>query len=344
MRFDNSAPSLSALQKMLLLRRIPVFTQLDDDDLQLIAENVDTSVLCKGDVLHRRDEQVSNAYHIVDGQVRIESVDGQIDFVDSNMVGVGSLTMFAQACADVTAVAEQDTFALVLRARDIFELFEKRSTILCFVIEHIAQQIRQVRSAAGYHNALSGELQTPLPNLGDRLDLIHRTQLLRQMLTLSTFRVSIAFEMAKHTQPVTLLAGSDLWSAGEEADHFYFIIDGLIECQVSAESEAFLLGPRDAVAMVDILARTPYSYNAHAVGKVHALRVPATEFWRVISDNHEFGISVLSLAAGIALDVIRKSNFLTAEPAHVGSDLSEWMSNLPPSATSKSSKRVGQSK
>lgn len=341
MRFDHSAPNLSTLQKMLLLRRIPVFTHLDDDDLLLIAENVDTSALCKGDVLYCREEPVTNTYHIVDGQVRIENADGQIDFVDSNMVGVGSLTMFAQACADVHAIAEQDSFALVLRAQDIFELFEKRSTILCFVVEHIARQISQARHAAGYYNTLAGALQEPLPDLGDKLDLIHRTQLLRQMLTLSTFRISIAFEMAKHTQPVTLLAGSDLWSAGEEADHFYFVIDGLIECQVPDEPKPFLLGARDAVAMVDILARTRYSYHARAVNKVRALRVPATSFWRVISDNHEFGISVLSLAAGIALDVIRKSNVSTTESEPAGSDLSEWMASLPPSILPENSKSTG---
>ena len=333
MRLDHKTPSLSALQKMLLLRRVPVFTQLDDDDLQLIAENVDTKLLTKGDVLYRRGERVSNAYHIVDGQVRIENAGGQFEFVDSNMVGVGSMTMFAQTSAEVTAIAEQDTFALVLKASDIFELFEKRSTILCFVIEHISLQINQVRSASGYHNDLPEIAQPPLPDLGDQLDLIHRTQLLREMLSLSTFRVSITFEMAKHTQPVTLLGGSQLWNAGEEADHFYFIIDGLIECQVSEESEPFVLGARDAIALVDILARTPYSYQARALDKVRALRVPAASFWRVISDNHEFGISVLSLVAGMALDVIRKSKFLTTATAPVGSDVSEWMANLPASVT-----------
>ena len=333
MRLDSSAPSLSPLQKMLLLRRIPAFTQLDDDDLQLIAENVDTTMLCKGDVLYSSDQRVSDAYHIVDGQVRIENADGSIDFVDSSMVGVGSMTMFAQTCADATAVAEQDTFALALRDRDIFELFEKRSTILCFVIEHIARQINQVRHTAGYHKALSGRLQEALPDLGDKLDLVHRTQLLRQMLTLSTFRISIAFEMARHTQPVTLLAGSELWLAGEEADHFYFIIDGSIECQTPAESDSFVLGPRDAVAMIDTLARMPYSYNARAVEKVRALRVPATSFWRVISDNHEFGISVLSLVASMALELIRNSKFLALSSTPTDSDVSDWMANLPPSVS-----------
>ncbi len=344
MRFDSNAPSLTALQKMLLLRRIPAFTAVDDHDLQLIAENVDTVSLVKGEVLYSRDELVTDAYHIVDGQVRLETSDGQVDFVDSSMVGVGSMTMFAQTCADVTATAEQDTFALVLRAQDIFELFEKRSTILCFVIENIARQINQVRNTSGYRKSFSGKLQEPLLHVGDQLDLIHRTQLLRQMLTLSTFRISIAFELAKHTQPVTLLPGSELWRAGTEADHFYFIIDGLIECQIPAESDSFLLGPRDTVAMVDTLGRTTYSYNARAVEKVRALRVPSALFWRVISDNHEFGISVLSVSAGMALDLIRNSNALPTVSAPVDSGISDWMTNLPSSASPINSKKVGQSK
>ena len=344
MRFDTSTPTLSALQKMLLLRRIPAFTELDDYDLQLIAENVDTCILCKGDVLHRRGDFVTAAYHIVDGQVRIEGADGRVEFVDSSMIGIGSMTMFAQTRAEATAIAEENTFALVLKAHDIFELFEKRSTILSFVIEHISRQVNQVRSAAGYHETLSGTLQEPLPDLGGKLDLIHRTQLLRQMLTLSTFRISIAFEMARHTQPVTLLAGSELWVTGEEADHFYFIIDGLIQCQEPDESSSFVLGPRDAVALIDTLAMVNYSYNAHAVDKVRALRVPASSFLRVISDNHEFGISVLSLVAGLALDLIRKSNFLTAASAPDVSNVSEWMANLPSSVPQTRSKRVGRSK
>ena len=343
MRLDSNTPSLSALQKMLLLRRIPAFTQLDDGDLQLIAENVDTSTLYKGDALYCRNEPVTAAYHVVDGQVRIENADDSVDFVDSSMVGVGSMTMFAQINADATATAEEDTFALVLKARDIFELFEKRSTILCFVIEHIAREINQVRHAAGFHKALSGTLQEPLPDLGDRLDLIHRTQLLTRMLTLSTFRTSIAFEMARHTQPVTLLAGSEIWVAGDEADHFYFIVDGLIECQAPEESNSFELGPRDAVAMVDTLAQMPYSYTARSVGKVRALRVPARSFWRVISDNHEFGISVLSLAAGIALDLMRKSNILTGASTPAGSDLSQWMAHLPSSVPPTSFKNADHS-
>ena len=65
MRFDSNAPSLTALQKMLLLRRIPAFTAVDDHDLQLIAENVDTVSLVKGEVLYSRDELVTDAYHIV---------------------------------------------------------------------------------------------------------------------------------------------------------------------------------------------------------------------------------------------------------------------------------------
>ena len=276
--------------------------------------------------------------------MRVESADGRVEFVDSSLVGVGSMTMFAQTPAEATATAEENTFALVLKASDIFELFEKRSTILCFVIEHIARQVNQVRSAGGYHNALSAAPQASLPDLGDKLDLIHRTQLLRQMMSLSTFRVSIAFEMARHTQPVTLLPESPLWLAGQEADHFYFIIDGIIECQAPSEHNTFSLGPRDAVAMVDTLARMPYSYDARAIDTVRALRVPASSFSRVISDNHEFGISVLSVTADIALKLIRKRNYLTAASAPTVSSLSEWMSNLPSSVPQTHSKNVGSSK
>ena len=332
MRFDTSAPSLSALQKMLLLRRIPTYTRLDDDDLQLIAENFDTTILSKGDILFRQGEPVTKTYHVIEGKVRIESADGHVEFIDSSMVGIGLITQFAQINASTTAIAEEDTFALVLSAHDISELFEKRSTILCIAIETIARQIHQLRREAGYYIPLSGAIKgSSLPDLGDKFDLIHRTQLLRLMLTMSTFRVSIAFEMARHTQPLTLLAGSELWLEGEEADHFYFIIDGLVECRTHTESESFELGPRDAVALVDILARIPYTYSARAVGKVRALRVPSRSFWRVISDNHEFGISTLSIAARIALGLMQKGHSTAVVSDSDDSDLEEWMAHLPPS-------------
>ena len=137
--------------------------------------------------------------------------------------------------------------------------------------------------------------------------------------------------MARHTQPLTLLAGSELWLEGEEADHFYFIIDGLVECRTHTESESFELGPRDAVALVDILARIPYTYSARAVGKVRALRVPSRSFWRVISDNHEFGISTLSIAARIALGLMQKGHSTAVVSDSDDSDLEEWMAHLPPS-------------
>jgi len=332
MRFDTGTATLSALQKMLLLRRVPAFTRFDDDDLQLIAENLDTAILEKGDTLYTLGEPVSNIYHVVEGLVRIESADGHVELVDSGKVGIGSITMFAQTNANATATAEENTFVLALSASDMFELFEKRSTILSFVIEYVAEEIQRSRRVDGYNIPPPGELKgSPLSELGDKFDLIHRTQLLRLMLTMSSFRVSIAFEMARHTSPLTLLAGSELWRVGEEADHFYFIIDGLVECHVPTESEPFRLGPRDAVAFIDILAQAPYSYTARAVGEVRALRVPSRSLWRVISDNHEFAISMLALVSRIALGLIQKSHSTAVVSDGDDSELEEWLAHLPTS-------------
>ena len=63
--------TISDIDTMLLLRRVPLFAELDPEDLQRIASTCRERVYPKGEALMREGDIGSELFVIVDGTVRV---------------------------------------------------------------------------------------------------------------------------------------------------------------------------------------------------------------------------------------------------------------------------------
>jgi CRP-like cAMP-binding protein len=106
----DATRSLSDLETMLALRRVPLFEGLDPEDLQRIASTAVERVYAAGEPLMTEGEVADELVVILDGTVRVQRVepDGSTRFIRTYEAGehIGELAVLREQPRVATVLAE----------------------------------------------------------------------------------------------------------------------------------------------------------------------------------------------------------------------------------------------
>jgi len=133
-----------------------------------------------------------------------------------------------------------------------------------------------------------------------------RTRILRE-LHLAAFGVPLLGIESWVTDRLTGLlegdsarAGHRLFSAGEVADSFYFVLDGRVEL-ARAGAKPWILGSRSVMGMTDALIERPRQRTATALTEVSLMRVRMDAWFDLLEDSFELArASVTGVANAVA--------------------------------------------
>jgi len=150
-----------------ILRQVPLFGLLDDDEIAVLAGQVDLTQFAPRQRIYKIGDQGGRAYVMVSGAVRVTTVDEdhQDVIVDEPSSGefFGFASMLDQSPHQTNAVAIEDTICIEVDRKDIETLLLRKPhagmdmlTVLGRQI-HAAQQLVRVRAARNPNDLIEKE-------------------------------------------------------------------------------------------------------------------------------------------------------------------------------------------
>src|SRR5450755_2039868 len=112
------------------LRQVPLFALLDDDEMAVLASQVELQTFAPRQRIYRAGEEGGRGYIVVSGAVRVTTVDEdqQEVVVDQPAVGefFGFASMLDQTPHQTSAVAEGESVCIEVDRHDIMVLLERK--------------------------------------------------------------------------------------------------------------------------------------------------------------------------------------------------------------------------
>ncbi len=141
----ETVQTLSTLDRVLFLRQVPIFANLDPEDLSRIAEIAGERLVHAGDYLCRQDEISDEMFVIVQGQVRVAKThDGTTQLIRTLGVGnhVGELAALRDLprSADVIADAPNVRF-LVIGGDALKMILRDRPEVALAMLASLAERL-----------------------------------------------------------------------------------------------------------------------------------------------------------------------------------------------------------
>ena len=303
---SDRTPTLSAMERMLLLRALPALAQLEDQELAAVVHRTSLARFPAGATLLRQGDLNHATYVVAEG--RVQSVrDGEVIATGERRIGVGALAMFADARNAASVVAEGDVTVLKLSRTQMIEVLEGHFSILNSILRFIASEVMIAfdRLANDYVVPLR-ERPAPsyLPSVERDLDLVERILALRRVPAFARSNLDAVAQYALLLEQVYVPAGEVLWEEGEHCANYLHLVHGHVRCVREATSTELRFGPPGMPGFIGALADAPRWYRAEAVSPVVALRADREILPDVLEDNVEMGKRFLAAAARRLMHVI----------------------------------------
>lgn len=157
-----------------ILRSIPLFSLLDDDETAILASQVEVKTFSPRERIYKTGEPSGHAYVMISGKVRVTTLDEdhQEVIVDEPAKGefFGFASMLAQTPHQTTAMALEETVCLEVSRQDIAVLLERKPHAGMDLLTtlghqfHASQQLVRVRANRNPNVIIDKEA-----NLGERV-------------------------------------------------------------------------------------------------------------------------------------------------------------------------------
>jgi Cyclic nucleotide-binding domain len=137
----RSQASMSPIEVVLALRRIPLFTALAPTDLQRVAEIAKEHTHPDGDIIGAEGELGEEMHLLLDGTVRVVRGDGETIARRGPGEVVGELSVIRRAPHVATLIAEGDVRTLHIGYREFEAMVHERPDIALAVMRVLAERL-----------------------------------------------------------------------------------------------------------------------------------------------------------------------------------------------------------
>ncbi len=139
--------TVSSLERILLLREVPLFAELSPDDLKHVADVAREQLYPSGAVLCREGEEGYELFVLASGQVRVvKKSNGTERVLATRGVGefVGEMAIIESAPRSATVRAEGDVRALVIDAKAFKAILRDRPEVSLAVLRALSRRLREI--------------------------------------------------------------------------------------------------------------------------------------------------------------------------------------------------------
>jgi hypothetical protein len=147
----ETLPTLSIMERILFLRRVPLFQELAPGDLKAIAEVTCEQAFGAGETIAEQGEHGEELYIIVSGEVGVflRGEDGKGREIARRKTGevVGEMALVSQEPRMASLVASGEVRTLCIEQPTFVDLLRLRPEISLGVIRVLSQRLRESRNA-----------------------------------------------------------------------------------------------------------------------------------------------------------------------------------------------------
>lgn len=144
--------TLSTLERVLLLREVPMFSALSPEDLEQIAEIAQEQLYSTDTLICREGERGSTLFIIVSGKVEVIKGSGNTEnriAVREAGEFVGEMAILESAPRFATLRAQGDVRVLVIEGEAFKAILRDRPEVAISVLRHMSTRVRQLNQQAG---------------------------------------------------------------------------------------------------------------------------------------------------------------------------------------------------
>jgi CRP-like cAMP-binding protein len=303
----------SAIERMLMLKTLPLFGDVHPDELAVVAEHTRPCTFRRGETLYAGTEAPVSTIHLVlQGRVA-ERRGGRLFVMHGPQRVVGGEDALALSATDVVAVAEEETRTLAIDRDELRDVLEDNFGVLSAALQGVAAATLRLRGrivpSAGYGLPQPAEGQVLPDELGARIAFLWQHTWLRHA------RVRMLGQLAGEAEPLTLATGEPLWAEGDGADHALILVAGCVRCRRDDGSQRFEVGRGTILGLEEALAMDGRWYGAVVQEAGAALRVTRAGLLDALEDDPDSALAVLGALAGIASRLRDEVARGAAEPA-----------------------------
>jgi HEAT repeat protein len=149
-KVPDSLASLSVIERVLFLRKVPLLADVSPQDLERVAELVEERGYADGEVIASEGEIGAEEYIIVEGTIRVvQDRDGTEHELARRGLGdvVGGLSLFRQAPRIASLVADGAVRALCLSYRNVESVLRERPEIAMAAMRVMANRLAEASGA-----------------------------------------------------------------------------------------------------------------------------------------------------------------------------------------------------
>jgi CRP-like cAMP-binding protein len=152
------------MERLLVLRKIPLFAQMTMDQLEAINQLLKEVQYVQGEVIFDQGALGDELYILVEGRVRIVQSRGTSEEIELNrMAGVsyfGEMAILDDEPRSASVVCDEDSRLLVLKGDQLKELIHQMPEISFEIFKVLTARIRINNSRVGSQALRSGEVRT----------------------------------------------------------------------------------------------------------------------------------------------------------------------------------------
>lgn len=288
------------VEHMIVLRTVPAFAGLPDDDLAVIAGAVTERIVAPGEVLLEEGQRMSRTVVVAEGRVRVEE-GGRVVKRSERRDGVGILGMLADYRSERAVVADARSRVLVLERDGLLDAMELHFAVLAHVMRFVAESIIQTYQRLGI-DFTSPEKPRPTPPQlhvdGRDLDLVERILAVRQVPAFGRSSLDSVARYAKLLEQRFIPAGTMLWGEGDPCETYLHIVQGRMRGEPRGGGGLLDYGPPTMPGLFGVLSgRETRWYSAHAETDLVVLRVGREVILDLLEDDFEMASRCLQLSA-----------------------------------------------
>ena len=285
---------MTEMERVLALKTLPLFADLDPEQLDAVASKARLSDYAAGERIRVSPRRARRLSIVIAGRVRARLVDGSEAIYERHQVLGGAAALARPELLQAAEAAEAST-CLVLGYDHMEELVFDSFSLAHAMIRGAARSVRRERRALPVTKTRRRHRREAF-----RSQLVERVALMSATRSLGALSVRVLSELAREAKPVRLSAGENLWREGDTARHAFVLRSGQIE--VGADDRYVVHAPA-VVGSVDALAEERRRWSATMIRSGDGLRLEARSFLDVLEDDSHAALETLRLLSTAAMHV-----------------------------------------
>lgn len=284
------------------VRRLPIFAQVEDRDLALIAHGLERESFAAGDFIFRQGDAADSAVFIAEGEVEImtrlpggdevvvAAVDAGAMIGETSLLEAGARTASVRCSGPVTGYRmDRGFFRASVAQHDVaaFCILRQVMCIMAARLNNLNRQIVELAASSMSHPPKPQNLACCAKEL-ERTPAFDCRAFMPILPFFREFREADIDALAARARLFTLPKGVTLFEEGDESDSLFIVLRGALSLYCIDEGNFYplgIVGPGKVCGADDLIVGRPRASGCLSSSEVTLLEIPTAEFNELIGDR-----------------------------------------------------------